>query len=93
MTTFCLFEGRHELPKNQGALCSSFDFDSMTANKTQAWHESMEMLCRGEEVSVLVTGLTPALTMFISEAMKAGGSLTLLHFNNKSGLYVPQKIW
>ena len=105
-----LFGGRHEIPNNPPALYSKFDFENFQPIPQLAgyfderneldpvpfYNEdfALDELESGEEVSLYVTGLTPALTYFISKAVKIGkGSLILLHFNKESGEYVEQKIF
>lgn len=68
MVKFSLFEGRHELPANEGALCSAFDFESFSAVKTDLWSAALESLKKGQDITLYVTGLTPALTEFLGEA-------------------------
>jgi hypothetical protein len=104
MTTYCLFEGRHDLPSNQGAIFSSFDFSTFTGVKTPLYKELMN-----NGGKLLVTGLTPALTSFLAQwttrwycpnhliAHEANMSsdviiptLVLLHFDNSSKTYVEQ---
>ena len=67
MGTYTLFNGRHEMPANEGAICESFDFVSKTVVKTPLWDKA---IYSDEEVTLYVTGLTPALTQFISEWVK-----------------------
>ncbi len=66
----CLFEGRHEIPQNEGAIVESFDFEKFKAKKTEKWQEALEVLETNGTVYLYVTGLTPALTQFIAEAYK-----------------------
>lgn len=107
--TFCLFEGRHELPTNQGAICTGFNFATFTAEKSPLWEEAL----RSEDCEIYVTGLTPALTQFVAEWAKAnintiedsyGGEaystvdfvsnrLVLLHFNSEKKEYVRQVVF
>ena len=103
--TFCLFEGRHELPTNEGAICTSFDFATKKVVKSDLWQEAIKEI----DCKIIVTGLTPALTEFISEWSNNwtynrgdmfaqqdfyGGfaNLVLLHFDSQSGEYWEQKI-
>ena len=85
--TFCLFEGRHELPTNKGAIFSSFDFGTMRGEKTMNYDL---LLKNGGQL--YVTGLTPALTQFLSDFTNQSNkpTLVLLHFNNSTKQYVPQ---
>jgi hypothetical protein len=102
--TFCLFEGRHELPTNEGAICTSFDFTTKKVVKSSLWLKAVnEFNCK-----LLVTGLTPALTEFISDwsnqwtynrgdayaqqDVLGFAKLTLLHFDNESGEYWEQRV-
>jgi glutamine amidotransferase-like uncharacterized protein len=90
MKTYCLFEGRHELPSNSGPLFSAFDFESRKGVRTDNFSSAIQALEDGEEVAVLVTGLTPALAEFIFECPQ-GAKLTLLHFDANTKQYWPQK--
>ena len=86
--TFCLFDGRHKLPSNLGAIAISFNFERFVTEKSELWNEALKTDCK-----ILVTGLTPALTEFISEKAKTGTKLVLLHFNNAINDYFEQKIF
>jgi hypothetical protein len=105
--TYALFEGRHELPPNEGALCLGFDFATRRVVKSPLWDEAIETLCKGGQVSLIVTGLTPALTQFLSEAVTERieyyacfedaygihrGTLLLLHYDSQTGQYWEQVI-
>jgi hypothetical protein len=95
MRTYCLFEGRHELPENEGALFLEFDFETFRGIKTNNYFEALKEIARGQQVTVLVTGLTPALTEFISDAIHVNvnqGSLILLHYNSEKKKYQPQRV-
>jgi hypothetical protein len=103
--TFCLFEGRHELPTNEGAICTSFDFITKKVVKSELWK-----IARNEpHCKIIVTGLTPALTEFISDwcsewtfnrgdlymncdMLTGFADLTLLHFDSQSGEYWEQRV-
>jgi hypothetical protein len=88
MSTYCLFQGRHELPENNGAICSDFDFKSFEVVKSPLWDEALSEISEGKEVSILVTGLTPALVQFLNECE---GEVTLLHYDNSIRGYHKQK--
>jgi hypothetical protein len=62
MKIYSLFTGRHDLPDNSGAICESFDFTTNKAIKTPLWNELKE-----NGGKLIVTGLTPALTEFLSD--------------------------
>jgi hypothetical protein len=97
--TFCLFDGRHPLPTNLGAIYTTFDFDTFSGIKTPCYFDAIDSIKSGMDVSIIVTGLTPALTGFISDAIDAAkgnnylSTVTLLHYNNVTADYVPQIIW
>lgn len=87
MNYYCLFQGRHQLPPNEGALFASFDFSTFTGVKTPLYKAALEDLRKGLEVLVYVTGLTPALTEFLSDASLAiakniHAKLILAHHDN-----------
>lgn len=88
---YCLFAGRHELPANEGALFSDFNFENFTPVPTQKYFEAMEEVKRGNSVSVYVTGLTPALTHFLSEVRDYKGKVHLLHYNSQTKEYMEQE--
>jgi hypothetical protein len=87
---YSLFSGRHELPPHQGALCLDFNFSQFCANRTELWNQALDHLASGNPVGLYVTGLTPALTEFLSEARGCAGELTLFHYHRESGDYVAQ---
>lgn len=100
MKTYCLFEGRHELPQNEGAICTSFDFTTNTVVKSELWNQALENM-GPNPVKIYVTGLTPGITQFISEAIcyqvkhygeYLHGWIILLHYNSSTGEYWEQKI-
>lgn len=106
MAKYALFEGRHQLPENEGAICQSFDFVSKSVVKTELWDKAID----DKECMLLVTGLTPALTQFISEYKSRntyaiiGRSpeypdgltdcpvITLLHFDSATNTYWQQDV-
>ena len=90
---FCLFEGRHNLPFNEGPLYSSFDFTTYRAEPTPNLNRVVNLLNDHQKVRVYVTGLTPALTQFLSEVrwhINATGDLTLMHYNKETDSYCQQ---
>jgi len=95
--TYCLFN-RHELPANLGAICEKFNFDNFQVEKSALWKEAV--IC--EKCEIIVTGLTPALTQFISAWANVNirdnynnseKSLTLLHYNAETKGYVSQEVF
>ena len=104
MKRYCLFEGRHELPTNEGALCSGFNFNTLKSDKTPLWKEALQELEGGNNIGIYVTGLTPALTEFLHHAdhcMWEAGlydnnaplrkcCIMLYHYNSQTGEYVEQ---
>lgn len=96
--TYCLFAGRHELPENLGAICNGFNFETFQVEKSPLWKEAV--VCPNCEI--IVTGLTAALTQFISAWVNVNirdnyasseKSLTLLHYNNETKGYVMQQVF
>jgi hypothetical protein len=69
--TFVLFTARHDVPNNSGALCELFDFTTFKAIKTANWQIALELIKADKSVAIIVTGLTPALTEFISDCYQA----------------------
>lgn len=90
--TYSLFEGRHNLPENRGYLFSDFNFNSFNGVKTDFYHEALDRIIKGEEIKIIVTGLTPALCEFINDVIKYHKSVILLHYNRDTDEYVSQKI-
>ncbi len=88
MNRYVLFSARHEVPINLGHLCDNFDFSKFEVIKSEFWQKAIN----DSEIELIVTGLTPALTQFISEKI-GNGSLILLHFNKESNNYISQKIF
>lgn len=81
------------MPENEGGLCEGFSFEDYLAVKNEAhWEASRSALAEGGCVTVYVTGLTAALTQFISE-MPRSGTLLLWHWDTKGKVYRPQVVW
>jgi len=102
-TTFCLFDGRHELPSNSGAIFSSFDFSSNRGVRTINFEKLIGLLDNNSPVNLIVTGLTPALVEVLTEVTQRvtlgtyeGGmplaEFNLLHFNPNTKDYWKQRI-
>ena len=89
---YCLFEARHQLPSNEGALCQDFDWSSLSTLRTNFWYEATALLAEGQTIRVIVTGLTPALTEFISDCRCKKGQLILLHYDREADCYREQII-
>ena len=90
---FCLFEGRHNLPPNEGPLYNSFDFNTYRAVPTHNFQRVISLLTNHQQVRVYVTGLTPALTQFLSEVREyihATGDLSLMHYDKELNSYCQQ---
>lgn len=95
--TYCLFN-RHALPENLGAICEEFDFETFQVQKSELWKDAV----LAENCEIIVTGLTPALTQFISAWANVNirdnynnseKSLTLLHYNAETKGYVSQEVF
>ena len=86
--TFTLFEGRHELPTNEGALFSSFDFETKRGIKTPLFDEFVN----SHTPKLIVTGLTPALIEVLSVLKEQEKWCTLLHFDSATGSYWEQDV-
>lgn len=86
MEVYSLFEGRHDIPENKGAILSSFDFSEFrNVPNPQVYMHAME----ATHLGIIVTGLTPALTELLKERQeyKPEGSITLFHFDKGSKGY------
>lgn len=88
--TYCLFSGRHDIPENEGALFDSFNFENFVPIGTEKLDEVINHLKKGETVALYVTGLTPALTYFLSKIRKYEGRIILLHYDKERQTYVDQ---
>lgn len=86
MKKYCLFEDRHDLPENEGAICSSFDF---TINKTHKFPRWFNLLFEG---GYLYVTDSPALTEFLKDCIEHGtrSKIILLHYNNNTKEYFEQ---
>jgi hypothetical protein len=103
MKIFSLFQDRHDLPSNDGSICLSFNFSTLTVVKNDDnWNALLN-----EGGKLLVTGLTPALIEFLivwknkwyfhtADLYAEWQSddcprLILLHYNNVTKEYWEQK--
>ena len=61
--TFCLFADRHDLPSNDGALYSGYDWTLRQAIENPGVvKRAISRINEGLDIKLYVTGLTPALT-------------------------------
>jgi hypothetical protein len=91
--TVCLFAGRHTLPQNSGPLFEEGP-NPFTAAITPLQEDALATMAGGGIVRLLVTGATPALVRFISDAlmvrqMGGQGALVLLQYDRDANDYVP----
>ena len=97
MPSFSLFEGRHELPVNEGAVCSGFDFAKFKSERTDNWQKLLVAIDEEwEDVLLIVTGLTPALTELLGEIGQMShrkAHFFLLHYNAATSSYVKQLVF
>lgn len=112
--TYALFDGRpgHDLPENEGPLCLDFDFAAKKVVRSKHWNEAIQTGCESEipvEIRVIVTGLTPATTEFVSKFITAHTfpiwdwymkpyeqqpvSLVLMHWDRDTGTYWDQQVF
>ena len=89
--TYCLFEGRHELPDNRGAIIKEFDFNWFeNIYNVEKLNEIKDVLRDGKKrVFIIVTGLTPALTNLLHE-LEYNKMVTLVHYNSQKKYYIEQ---
>ena len=92
MIIYTLFQGRHELPANLGAIRTDFNFTTKKVVKSEHWVSALTELYNGEIVYLIVTGLTPALTEFLSVIDK-NARLILLHYHNATKEYWQQPMF
>lgn len=88
MKTYCLFDGRHDMPENSGALFSEVAFDTFECTRTEKYEEAMQ----SGEFRLYCTGLTAAALTLLHDAMKRGVSIHFLHYNRETGDYVEQAL-
>jgi len=98
--TFCLLEGRHQIPGDPPAAVKEFDF----SNKKSLFSEQFKYYVEATKnrprcfFRIYVTGLTPALIdtlNFIKEAKGAKREYThiyLLHYDRETDSYWKQEI-
>ena len=90
--TFALFEGRHDLPENKGAIVGNFDFKEWKNEYTPNLNVVKELLEEDKTyVYILVTGLTPALTLLMKE-LGYHSSIVLCHYNKEQNNYIEQML-
>lgn len=88
--TYCLFEGRHKIPKNSGAIFSGFDFMNFSPTPNVGMYEDFEQHIKaGTVVRLIVTGLTPALTYLLARVPK-DCKLILMHYDSARECYQEQ---
>lgn len=89
---YSLFDNRHTLPDNSGSLFSDFDFKTFKGVKTELYYEALKKLQNGETIYIYVTGLTPAITEFLFDAIRIVDKpkIVLLHYNKEINEYIPQ---
>lgn len=88
--TYCLFEGRHQLPTNDGPICEEFLFSKRKTVPTDNWTRALLQLRKGETIKIYVTGLTASLTEFLAEARQHPGTIILFHYDRESNTYWEQ---
>lgn len=92
---YSLFDGRHDLPDNEGAICDGFNFETFSPVYTAKKTGMMNKFSDGKKIELLVTGLTPALTAILSEFVSKkdafSGEVYLLHFDKNANKYVKQQ--
>jgi len=100
---FCLFDERHNLPPNLGALYTGYNWKKHRATPNpSAYNTARLRLLNGETIKLYITGLTPALCEFISividlrlrccKCQRKTGGLILLHYDRETGTYFEQTI-
>lgn len=87
---YSLFDGRHPLPDNLGAIAQQFDFVNKQVSKSDLWDQAVQDSRLG--VFLYVTGLTPALIQFLNDVKSVQGNVVLLHYDNASGSYWQQLV-
>jgi hypothetical protein len=104
MKRYVLLDSRHEsVPVNRGPICEAYDFMNWRVIRTDLWSESLSAIYSREDVELIVTGLTQALTeylqaytqmvithMYLKGDIYGWGKLTLLHYDKDSKLYIPR---
>lgn len=86
---FGLVKGRHPLPVEDYIFEKIEDvLDFETLEK-----EATEKVAGVSHVDLYVTGLTAATVAVITAVKKAGGEISLFHFDRDSGEYVRQEVY
>ncbi|MDR1101000.1 MAG: hypothetical protein LBL34_01365 [Clostridiales bacterium] len=89
---YCLFEGRHELPQNNGVVFNAVVNPADIAGiEAQASDFVAKLGDDVDGITVYVTGLTVGTVSLIKACANKGVGLTLLHYNAATGEYMPQE--
>lgn len=86
-----LCESRHDIPL---AIDGSIFGNTVEFNIPKLNHDAYVTIKQSgvEYLTVYVTGMTPALVAVINACSQLGVTLTLMHYNNQTGKYVPQYV-
>lgn len=92
-----LCQGRHEIKDvdtyifNDGDITFPIDPKALQTLVVKRFNELGVKM--GDDVILYVTGLTPALTSVIRICFKNSMTLTLMHYDNASGNYIPDPMF
>jgi hypothetical protein len=91
--TLGLCEGRHDIPVDgyiYHDIKDPMDFDEL---KNVAFESLWRYGHSDVELTLYVTGLTPALISVLNQCGVLEIDVTLMHFDKSSGAYKPQKVY
>lgn len=99
-----LIKGRHDLPVTEfifDSIEDVLDFQSIRngiktvdGSAINQFDYTTVQILRGEnELVVYITGLTPVVAELIRQCALNGVSLTLMHYDRETNVYVPQNIF
>lgn len=86
---FELCAGRHQTPADK-AIFAAVNNVTDTEGLLQVARENIPADC--SELTVYVTGLTPAMLAVVRACAERGIALVAMHFDRESGTYYPQKV-
>jgi hypothetical protein len=91
--TLGLCEGRHDIPVNGyifGEIKDPMDFKELSRIAFESLWQYGHSDC---ELTLYVTGLTPALIAVLNECGALEIDVTLMHYDKATGAYKPQKVY
>ena len=87
-----LIKGRHEIPQVEGRYIFIEDLNPTDVKEAEGKAYSVLAGIKAVYPDKHVTGLTMALIAVLNAAKRHGMSVTLYHFDRKTGEYFPQEV-